>query len=238
MTNFFLSLKTAVWTLFGLICVFFAGSYLMPAHREIFGPMNDRLLFNWVREAGADNPWQTWWFFAALAGLILLTVNTVVCSLHAIGEKWSRRDFLLRVSPQIIHIGFLFILLGHLLGAGWGYKLSGGIPQGAYARLPEDRTLYLKELRSTADGPMTEWVADVYLFEKGERVKTGTLGPNKPLFYRGAGIYLKGLDFDAGPVGLILVAKDPGAAWALAGGILFTLGSMILLMLKWKKAAD
>src|SRR5512135_1216742 len=97
MRNFFLSLKTAVWTLFVMVCLFFIGSYMMPMHREVYGPMNNDLLFQWVKDVAADNVWQTWWFFAALAGLALLTLNTIFCSIQAVRGKWSRSDFLLRI---------------------------------------------------------------------------------------------------------------------------------------------
>jgi hypothetical protein len=33
-----------------------------------------------------------------------------------------------------------------------------------------------------------------------------------------------------------MVNKDPGALWALAGGMLFIIGSSVLLALKWKRA--
>ncbi len=238
MNNFFLSLKTTVWTLLGLIGLFFIGAYMMPVYRQLFGRMNDLLLFDWAVEVGLKNPWQTWWFFLTLATLILLTVNTIVCSFAAIKGKWSRKDFLLRISPQIVHIGFLFVLLGHVLGAGWGYKLSGIMPQGAFAKLPENRALLLKEVRPEVDasGLLTNWSAEVSLFENNTPVKTGTLGPNQPLFYRGTRVYLMSLVSRAGPAAVLLVANDPGALWVLAGGILFILGSAILLMLKWKQA--
>lgn len=238
MKNFFLSLKTTVWTLFALVCLFFAGSFLMPAHREIFAPMNEDILFRWVTGTASGNLWHTWWFFAALAALALLTINTLVCGVQAVMGRWSRADFLLRISPQVVHVGFLFILLAHVLGAGWGYKLSGMMPEGAYAPLPEDRALYLKEIHAQTDasGYLLDWSAEADLFENNERVKSGTLGPNKPLFYQGVGIYLKSLNNERGPAAFLLIAKDPGAIWALIGGILFMLGSMTLLALKWRKA--
>jgi hypothetical protein len=237
MIKFFLSLKTTVWTLLALICLFFVGSYMMPAHREVFAPMNEDLLFHWATGAASGNLWYTWWFFAALAALMLLTLNTVMCSVQAIGEKWSRADFLLRVSPQIVHLGFLFILLAHVLGAGWGYKLSGTMPEGAYARLPEDKALYLKEIRveTDANGYLKNWTAEAEVFENNKRVMVGTLGPNKPLFYKGVGVYVKNLNFENGPAALLVIARDPGMKWALAGGLLFILGSMMLLVLKWNK---
>ncbi len=238
MKNFFLSLKTTVWTLVVLVCLFFIGSYLMPTHGDVFSGMNDDILFRWARDTASNNPGSTWWLFAAIAALALLTINTLVCSIQAVRGKWTRRDFLLRISPQIIHIGFLFILLAHLLGAGWGYKLSGMMPQGAYAPLPEDRALQLNQIRVQTDarGQMTGWSADASVYENNRLVKSGTLGPNAPLFYRGTGIYLKTLNFERGPAALLLIAKDPGAVWALVGGVLFILGSITLLVLKWKKA--
>jgi cytochrome c biogenesis protein ResB len=238
MKNFFLSLKTTVWTLLVLTCLFFIGSYMMPAHREVFASMNDQLLLRWVSTSALNNLSSTWWFFAALALLVLLTINTLVCSIHAVKGRWSRTDFLLRISPQVIHVGFLFILLAHLLGAGWGYKLSGAMPEGAYAPLPEERALQLGRIRVETDarGFMRDWSAEVSLYENNQLVKNGLLGPNTPLFYGGTGIYLKSLNFDRGPQAIILIAKDPGAVWALVGGILFLLGSITLLALKWKKA--
>ena len=238
MRHFFLSLKTAVWTLFVMVWLFFIGSYMMPMHREVFGPMNDDLLFHWVKDVAADNVWQTWWFFAALAGLVLLTLNTIFCSIQAVRGKWSRSDFLLRISPQVIHIGFLIILLAHLLGAGWGYKLSGMMPEGAYAPLPEDLALQLNQIHMQTDarGFMTDWSVEASLYENNRLAKSGTLGPNSPLFCGGTGIYLKSLNFDRGPAALLLIAKDPGAIWALVGSVFFTLGSVTLLALKWKKS--
>lgn len=236
MKNFFLSLKTTVWILFALVCLFFIGSYMMPAHREVFAPMNDMLLFQWAGDAASRSPGETWWFFAAVAGLALLTVNTLVCSLQAVRGKWSRADFLLRIAPQVMHAGFLCILFAHLLGAGWGYRLSGTLPEGAYAQLPEGRVLNLRtiDVKAGPSGYPEDWSAEASLYEHNEVVKKGTLGPNKPLFYRGVGIYLKNLSFEQGPAALIMVNKDPGALWALAGGALFMAGSAALLSLKWK----
>jgi hypothetical protein len=54
--------------------------------------------------------------------------------------------------------------------------------------------------------------------------------------YRGVGIYLKSLNYERGSAAIIHVAKDPGAIWALAGSILFMLGTITLLIVKWKRA--
>ena len=238
MKNFFLSLKTAVWTLFVLVCLFFVGSYMMPVHREVFASMNEDILFRWVKHVASDSLPYTWWLFAAVAGLALLTINTLVCSIQAIKGKWAAVDFLLRVSPQIIHVGFLFILLAHLFGAGWGYKVSGMLPQGASARLPSGETLLLRSVSADIDpqGRPLGWSAEVALFENNVETASGSLGPNKPLLYKGTGVYLKSFELEPRPYAFLLVAKDPGAVWALIGGVLFMLGSVTLLALKWKRA--
>ena len=238
-TNFLLSLKTTVWTLLAFIVVFFAGSYLMPRHRAVFSPMNDMLLFSWLSDVAVLRPWQSWWFFLSLALLLLLTLNTIVCSLQAIRGKWSRSDFLLRIAPQVVHVGFLLILFAHLLGAGWGYRLSGRLPEGSSAQIPGDRVLHLQELRVIPDaaGYVTRWEAVISLFRGNELVASGILGPNRPLFNDGTGIYLKSFDMEHRPTAYILVNRDPGALWALAGGILFIIGSAILLVLKWRQGA-
>ena len=235
MIKFFLSLKTSVWILTALVCFFFVGSYLMPLHRDVFGPMNDDILFQWTKHIAVNHGGYTWWFFAAVAGLILLTINTLVCSIAAVRGKWSRDGFLLRISPQIVHAGFLFILLGHLLGAAGGYRISGLMPEGAYAPLPDDLSLRLHRIRVETDarGFMTDWSADVSIYEGNDPVKTGSLGPNAPVFYAGIGVYLKSLDTSRGPAAVLLITKDPGALYALAGGILFMFGMIILLFLKW-----
>lgn len=144
MKTFLLSLKTTVWTLILLICFFFVGSYMMPLHRNIFSSMNDDILLAWVARSSVDTIWYTGWLFAAFAGLVLLSLNTIVCSIKAVRDKWSRSNALLSISPQIIHLGFLFILFAHLLGAAFGYRVSGALSEGAYARLPDGNALYLR----------------------------------------------------------------------------------------------
>ena len=137
-----------------------------------------------------------------------------------------------------VHIGFLCILLAHLLGAGWGYRISGMLPVEAFAKLPDDRSLYLSDLRPQVDerGNLKDWAAVVAIFENDQRVANGVLGPNAPLFYKGMGVYLKSFDLRDRPVAFLLVSRDPGAIWALAGSVLFMIGTIIILALKWKNA--
>jgi cytochrome c biogenesis protein ResB len=47
---------------------------------------------------------------------------------------------------------------------------------------------------------------------------------------------MKSFELEPRPFAVLLVAKDPGATWALTGGVLFMLGAVTLMALKWKKA--
>ncbi len=240
MKNFFLSLKTTVWILFILVCLFFIGSYMMPAHRETFSPMNEGILLSWASDIALADLWYTWWFFAALAGLALLTANTLVCSIQAVRGKWSRSEFLLRIAPQVIHLGFLFILLAHLLSATSGYKLVGMLPEGAGAKLRDGLGLAVQKIDVQTDsrGSLTDWSAAIAVYDNDSVARLGVLAPNHPVFYRGVAIYLRSLNFDRGPAADLMVVKDPGAVWALAGGFFFILGCSILMLLKWKSVTS
>jgi uncharacterized membrane protein len=50
------------------------------------------------------------------------------------------------------------------------------------------------------------------------------------------GVYLKSFDLQDRPIAFLMVNRDPGAVWALAGSVLFIIGTSIILVLKWKKA--
>ena len=146
--------------------------------------------------------------------------------------SWDRRDV---ISSGVV---LLFILLAHLLGAGWGYRITGALPVERSAQLPDGKVLYLNDLRPQVDdrGNLRDWAAVVGIFENDKLVASGILGPNAPLFHEGMGVYLKSFDLRDRPVALLMVNRDPGAVWALFGSVLFMIGTGIILVLKWKTA--
>ncbi len=229
----FNSLRTAVWLLVGLIVFLLAGSLIMPARPDRYGAMNSQLLFEWLA-AEWRNPVH-FWFLMVLVLLALVTLNTLVCSVDSVLRRLTRREFLLRISPQLMHVGFLLILLAHLLSSGWGFKAEGVLPKGASGVLPTGQRVTLRTLDMDfyASGMPRSWWADVELTgADGERA-SGRIGPNRPLFHKGVGVYLKNPTMVRNaPAAQIYVAADPGALWALAGALVFTLGNGIVLVLR------
>jgi len=231
--NLFTSVRTTVWLILASIAFLFAGSLIMPIRPERYQGMNSELLFRWLADEWR-HPIHVW-FLVVLFLLVLLTVNTLVCSVESVLRRLNRREFLLRISPQLMHVGFLFILLAHLASAGWGFKTEGVLARGGSGILPTGEAIFLKNLdmeRYPSGMPRTWW-ADVEVHREGRRIETGRIGPNQPLFYDGVGIYLKNLTMtQRGPGAQLQVARDPGALWALSGALLFTVGNVIFLGLR------
>ncbi len=83
-------------------------------------------------------------------------------------------------------------------------------------------------------GPMgmaSDYSAAVSMWEEGG-VRTGTVSPNHPLFYRGLGIYLKQVELFPVRGAFVEVHREPGAGLALAGALLFTVGNIMLLAVR------
>jgi len=231
--SFFLSLRTAIGLLFALIFFLFFGSFVMPL-REEFQALHAVPLFQWL----AESPFSiTWWLWVSLAILSLLTVNTLLCSLESVIKKRGARQWLLILSPQVIHAGFLFILLAHLLSSYGSFKGTTAVYKGSMLPLPNGLTVLFDEIRADVDqsGYVLNWAADIRYFKDGVQISGDSVLPNAPSFMNGFGIYIKTVRFEPYPSAIIEVSREPGAPWALAGGILFLAGMTTLLILKIRR---
>jgi cytochrome c biogenesis protein ResB len=226
----FVSLKTAMWLLAALILLLLYGSLIMPAHEE-FLALHTVALVDWLKETPSG---ITWWLWAAIAVLALLTANTIVCSIDALLRKKEARQWLLLISPQIVHIGFLFILLAHLLSSFGSFKAVTFAYQGSVFQLPDNIEVRFNEVKADIDasGYVRDWAADIEYFRGGRSLARDRIQPNSPSFKGGIGIYIKTVKISPFPVAMIEVSREPGAPWALAGGVLFMIGMITLLIMK------
>lgn len=228
--EFFISLRTAIWLLTALICLLLYGSFVMPAHEE-FLALHTVALFDWMQEMPVS---ISWWLWAAIAILCLLAANTVVCSIESIVRKREARQWLLIISPQIMHIGVLFILLAHLLSSYGSFKAVTFAYRDSVFALPNNLEVRFNQVNAAIDssGYVTDWSADIEYFKEGRPVAQDRILPNSPSFRGGIGIYIKTVKIAPFPVAMIEVSREPGAPWALAGSILFMIGMVMLLALK------
>jgi hypothetical protein len=114
--TFFLSLRTAIWLLMALLCLLLYGSFVMPVSEE-FQALQRLPLFQWMSE---NSPGITWWLWAAIAVVSLLTANTLLCSIESVLKKKSARQWMLVISPQVVHIFLPYS--AHLLAGYNGFR--------------------------------------------------------------------------------------------------------------------
>jgi len=234
--NFFLSLRTAIWLLMALLCLLLYGSFVMPVHEE-FQTLQTLPLFQWMTE---NSTGVTWWLWAAIAVISLLTANTLLCSIESVLKKKSARQWMLVIYPQVVHIGFLFILLAHVLSGYGSFRGTAVVYENQGLRLPNGNDVLLRKINVDMDqrGYIKDWISDVEYFREGTSLSTDRVGPNSPSFQDGFGIYIKNVQLQPYPVAMVEVSREPGAVWALIGGILFMAGMTTLLLLKIKKEEE
>jgi len=124
-----------------------AGSLLAYSRPDLFGSLDSFPFTVWLRVEGPRAwPWSLWvhlltvlsWLM--VASLLLCTVNWLL----------FRRKRLRGVGELLVHLGFLLVFAGYVLGAGWGARSLGlKIPvTGGSIRVPEQGVeLTLKEVR-------------------------------------------------------------------------------------------
>ncbi len=227
------SLNTGIVLLLVLLLLLIAGAFVMPAY-EAFGLLYVMPLFYWLKEV----PLQiSWWLILSIGAIAMLTVNTLLCSAESIIKKYKKTNFLLIIAPQIMHLGFLFILLGHLLSSHGGYRELFQVREGTWLRLSDNSIVEIKEIiiRHDDSGYITDMGMDIIYHSFSDYLRY-TVVPNKPFIHKGTGLYLKTARPYPLKEAIVEISKEPGAMPALIGGILFVIGNTILLMLRAKRA--
>jgi cytochrome c biogenesis protein ResB len=210
-----------------------AGAFIMPGEKA-FQSIHSMPLLEWMREQPVKS---TWWLWASMGLLIVLSANTLLCSIDSIAKKRKVTQWMLLISPQIVHIGFLFMLIAHLASAVGGFKTFAVAAEGTPLEMPENSVLQIKRIAMSFDsyGYLYDWAVDVEYWDNGQVLKKDRLLPNKPVFLKGVGVYVKDLRAFPNKMVLLEVSREPGAIWALVGSILFMTGTIALLVLKMKR---
>ncbi|MCM2358029.1 MAG: cytochrome c biogenesis protein ResB [Geobacteraceae bacterium] len=222
------SLTFGLWLIGGVLVLLAVGSFAGGGEGE--GNINNMALFRWLMETPVA---VSWWLWATIALLALLALNTVLCSVESLRIKYQRGNFLVLIAPQVIHLGFLLIVLAHLFSAWGGYKQVMAVPVGGVIGFPDGSRVQVGNIAATMSpmGFPTEFSAEVrYLGDGGEGVKT--IRPNEPFFYQGVGLYLKEVALEPYRAALIEIHQEPGAGVALVGALLFTIGNVVLLAVR------
>lgn len=229
--NFFFSLQTTLWLLGLSLLLMLAGAFIMPGS-QAFQALQSLPLFDWIYEQPLE---VTWWLWGLIGVLAVMTVNTLFCSVKSLVGKGKVTHWLLLISPQIIHIGFLFILLAHLLSGLGAYQTTAAAKEGSILRISKDNTL-LKvnniDIKLDYYGYVQDYTVDIEYLSDGAVIAKDTIRPNDPSDITGLNIIVKDLRPFPNEAVLFQIHSEPGALWALIGGIFFMVGIVTLILLK------
>jgi hypothetical protein len=229
-SDFFFSLRTTLWLLGIMLLLMLAGAFVMPGNKAFQG-LHSTPLFEWI---GNQSLKTTWWLWGTIGVLAVMALNTLFCSIESIVKKRKVTQWLLLISPQIIHIGFLFILLAHLLSGIGAYQQATPAREGTALKLSgTDTVLRVKDINIRLDyyGYISDWAVTIE-YRTGDKVlQEDIIKPNAPSTFQGLNVNVKNLKPYPESV-LLQLNREPGAFWALVGGIVFMIGIVTLIGLK------
>jgi hypothetical protein len=136
------NVRLTFWFLSLISCTLAGGSYYIKYYPQVFRPLNRVLFQEWFKIYGQEYPDRIWWVWVLFGLLVALGINTVVCTTDRLYSLWSKRKqmdfkvFFLKVTPSLIHICFLIMLSGHLIGMISGFNLSMDVVPGEKTSLP------------------------------------------------------------------------------------------------------
>jgi len=225
------SLGLGIWLMAGVILLLAIGSFSSGGAEA--SSINDMALFSWLMEAPLA---YSWWLWLAVGLLAILAVNTLLCSIDSLRNKRQRKNFISLIAPQIMHAGFLFIVLAHLFSAYGGLKGVMQVNKGEAIGFPDGNAVTIGNINGDI-GPMgmlTGYSAEIF-DNKENSSKIAEISPNHPFFYKGFGLYLKDAQLYPQQTALVEIHREPGAGLALVGGLLFTVGNVVLLAARRKR---
>ena len=210
---------------------------------EIFVPMSNIGLLEWLATYGAANPLHALWFFVMLALLGALSINTFVCTservIVIVAQRPGWRQLPFRLAPHLMHYAVLVILSGYLCSylfstSDTGHTLRPGetltLPDRTTLRFEDFAAQYLRGRRVEAfDGYIIRPNARLTVHRAG-RQSEALLNFNEALHVGDYGIYLA--DFQprkpGGGMGrnyiALIVRRDPSAIVYRLGMALFVAG--------------
>lgn len=220
------------------------GYLSLRGNLEIFAPMNTVGLLAWLNTYGAANPQHAIWFFAMMALLGALAVNTFVCTteraIEILAQRPAWRELPFRLAPHLMHYAVLIILGGYLCSYLFAASDTGrALRKGETIELAAGRIAlrFIEFKPETFKGKRIDAFEGYVLrpnaqiaVRDGEREYVATLNFNESIQVAGHGVYLD--DFQprrpGGGMGRsyirLLVRRDPSAVIYRFGMAVFVLG--------------
>ncbi len=230
-----LSVKTAFWLMVAFSVIAIIGSVIHPRNLSFFSGIDSTPLFKWLIHS--DHLEITWWIYGMILVLALLGINTLVCTVDALIRKVRLKNLMLKLSPQLIHIGVMMIMIGHLLTASLGLKMDLFLEKGKTARITGNRIVGLNDVEvvMNEDGYVVDWTTYIWLKTNGKRYNL-ILKPSRPVYRAGLGFFVQAATRDEEEISsLVRITADPGAPWAFIGGAIVVVGGLMFLLARLRQ---
>lgn len=220
-----------------LICIDAAwGSLISMKNPAVFQALDQAILFPWLFSIGKTNLNISLWIFILVFLTAIFAINTAACALDKLYSIFKDKRPWQLLFPQIVHIGFLIALLGHLIGSIYGFRSPGNfIFQGQTIEVPSQPGLSLRfddiEMKASRRAGLEDLKTKVALLKDGKEILKDDIRINGPLIYKGISFYHA--DQGEAPTGLILKTGVEdfrikfGGAFKTGGGAIFKLGRII-----------
>lgn len=219
MIKFFLSIKTTLWLTGISILAFVTGSFFIPKNLDVFSEINDTPLFKWL-SINTSEIGKTFWIYAIICLMAILCLNTIVCSIDAVLRRLSWKGLINTLSPQILHIGVLFVLFGHFISAMTGYKQDIPMKKNMTTNFKEfNISLTGMNFSKSYDEDTTRWRVHLDIDNNQFIIE-----PARPAFYRNVYFFVKSAD-EKSMRAIIGLVYDPGVVWEILGAAVFILGA-------------
>lgn len=230
MWRFLTSIELCLILLLFLCIIMASGSFLLSG--EYAAAINFMPLFAWLREVPTG---ISWWLWLTLVLLALLSLNTVCCSAETLRLRLGKGGLAALMGPQLIHAGFLLIVLAHLLSAAGSSLRQVEVAEGSLVSLPDGRQFGVAGISvSISPQGMPVGFSSELVTDLRNSASRTTISPNNPWFSGRYGVYLKQAQGYPYKRALLEMHEEPGAGMALAGALLFIAGNMMLLFVRSK----
>ncbi len=142
----------------------------------------DSYPFNvWLREIAPESLPQSLWIYILVVLTFLMVVSLLLCTVNWFFRK--RRRFK-GIGEVLVHLGFLLIFAGFVLGSAFGQRTLVDVIEGGASKIPMmDLTLSLKKLEvvRSPDGGSLDTLSEISLTGDGGVSARGRISLNHPL---------------------------------------------------------
>ena len=232
-----------------------AGYFCLDRRETVFAPLNEIGLKDWALTYGSHNLSVTAWFFILLGLLTILCINTFVCTTDHVVRLLRRREhftpkrLFFKLAPHVMHYAIIVILSGYLGSYLFARVLDmRTLAPGGSMTLPDSTARITLESFDPEyyEGERLGFFQNRVILPKarlslddGHRKRSAVLTVNRPVRFKGYGIFLKNFspkvkrqEMIRRPRIDLTIRRDPGVRLSLFGIVLFTAG-LAMYLAEW-----